>query len=89
MAAYKHLACRATSPLALWRSGRGLSCIGASPEAAGRHPPDLSAASLLRLPATITLSCGEAAARLRAKLRIEGKEYVVEDGDAMHFRFNV
>ena len=23
------------------------------------------------------------------KLRVEGKEYVVEDGDVMHFRFNV
>jgi ribosome-binding ATPase len=31
----------------------------------------------------------EAAARDKGKLRIEGKEYVVEDGDVMHFRFNV
>ena len=23
------------------------------------------------------------------KLRIEGKDYVVQDGDIMHFRFNV
>ncbi|MGK4568758.1 DUF933 domain-containing protein [Flavobacterium sp. 3HN19-14] len=23
------------------------------------------------------------------KLRVEGKEYVVKDGDVMHFRFNV
>ena len=23
------------------------------------------------------------------KFRIEGKEYVVEDGDVIHFRFNV
>ena len=23
------------------------------------------------------------------KLSIEGKEYIVEDGDIMHFRFNV
>jgi ribosome-binding ATPase YchF (GTP1/OBG family) len=23
------------------------------------------------------------------KLRIEGKEYLVQDGDVMHFRFNV
>jgi len=23
------------------------------------------------------------------KMRIEGKEYVVQDGDVMHFRFNV
>ncbi len=32
---------------------------------------------------------GEAAARAAGKLRIEGKEYVVQDGDVMHFRFNV
>jgi ribosome-binding ATPase YchF (GTP1/OBG family) len=31
----------------------------------------------------------EAAARAAGKLRIEGKEYVVKDGDVMHFRFNV
>lgn len=31
----------------------------------------------------------EAACREVGKLRIEGKEYVVKDGDIMHFRFNV
>jgi GTP-binding protein YchF len=31
----------------------------------------------------------ESAARENGKLRIEGKEYVVQDGDVMHFRFNV
>lgn len=31
----------------------------------------------------------EAACRDNGKLRIEGKEYVVADGDIMHFRFNV
>ncbi|MBS1635200.1 MAG: redox-regulated ATPase YchF [Bacteroidetes bacterium] len=31
----------------------------------------------------------EAACRDNGKLRIEGKEYVVADGDVMHFRFNV
>lgn len=31
----------------------------------------------------------EAACREVGKLRIEGKEYVVSDGDVMHFRFNV
>lgn len=31
----------------------------------------------------------EAACRENGKLRIEGKEYVVKDGDIMHFRFNV
>ena len=31
----------------------------------------------------------EAGCREAGKLAIEGKEYVVEDGDVMHFRFNV
>ncbi|MDT3416194.1 GTP-binding protein YchF [Brevibacillus aydinogluensis] len=30
-----------------------------------------------------------AAAREKGKYRLEGKEYVVQDGDVMHFRFNV
>ncbi len=32
---------------------------------------------------------GEARAREAGKLGIEGKDYVVRDGDVMHFRFNV
>ncbi|TWB21247.1 hypothetical protein FBZ89_105117 [Nitrospirillum amazonense] len=32
---------------------------------------------------------GEAGAKDAGKLRIEGKEYVVQDGDIFHFRFNV
>ncbi|MDI6901304.1 MAG: redox-regulated ATPase YchF [Anaerosomatales bacterium] len=32
---------------------------------------------------------GEKGAREAGKLRVEGKEYVVADGDVMHFRFNV
>jgi GTP-binding protein YchF len=31
----------------------------------------------------------ESACRENGKLRIEGKEYLVKDGDVMHFRFNV
>ena len=31
----------------------------------------------------------EAACRENGRLRIEGKEYLVQDGDVMHFRFNV
>ncbi|MFN9545260.1 MAG: redox-regulated ATPase YchF [Alphaproteobacteria bacterium] len=31
---------------------------------------------------------GEAGARDAGKLRLEGKDYVVRDGDVMHFRFN-
>jgi len=32
---------------------------------------------------------GEQGAKEAGKLRLEGKEYVVQDGDVMHFRFNV
>jgi ribosome-binding ATPase len=32
---------------------------------------------------------GEAGAREAGKLRLEGKEYLVREGDVMHFRFNV
>jgi ribosome-binding ATPase len=31
----------------------------------------------------------ESACRDAGKLAIEGKEYIVDDGDIMHFRFNV
>ena len=36
----------------------------------------------------ITLK-SEAACREAGKLGVQGKEYIVEDGDIMHFRFNV
>jgi ribosome-binding ATPase YchF (GTP1/OBG family) len=32
---------------------------------------------------------GESAAREAGKLRQEGKDYVVKDGDVLHFKFNV
>src|ERR687884_2222767 len=32
---------------------------------------------------------GEQGAKEAGKLRLEGKEYVVRDGDVIHFRFNV
>lgn len=32
---------------------------------------------------------GEQGAKEAGKLRLEGKEYIVQDGDIMHFRFNV
>ena len=30
---------------------------------------------------------GEAGAKEKGKMRLEGKDYVVQDGDVMHFRF--
>jgi GTP-binding protein YchF len=36
------------------------------------------------------IACGsEAKCREQGKLRLEGKEYIVQDGDVIHFRFNV
>jgi len=36
------------------------------------------------------IACGgEAGAKEAGKLRVEGRDYVVRDGDVMHFRFNV
>jgi ribosome-binding ATPase len=32
---------------------------------------------------------GEAGAKEQGKLRLEGKEYIVKEGDVLHFRFNV
>jgi ribosome-binding ATPase YchF (GTP1/OBG family) len=32
---------------------------------------------------------GESGAKEKGKLRLEGKEYEVNDGDVMHFLFNV
>ena len=32
---------------------------------------------------------GEAGAKEAGKWRLEGKDYVVQDGDVIHFRFNV
>jgi len=35
-------------------------------------------------------ACGsEAGAKEKGKMRVEGKEYVVQDGDVMNFLFNV
>ncbi len=32
---------------------------------------------------------GEAGARDAGRLRLEGKDYIVKEGDVLHFRFNV
>ncbi|NOR51866.1 MAG: DUF933 domain-containing protein, partial [Gammaproteobacteria bacterium] len=32
---------------------------------------------------------GEQGAKEAGKLRVEGKDYIVKDGDVLHFRFNV
>jgi len=32
---------------------------------------------------------GESGAKEAGRMRLEGRDYVVHDGDVMHFRFNV
>jgi len=32
---------------------------------------------------------GEAGAKEAGKFRLEGKDYIMQDGDVVHFRFNV
>ena len=39
--------------------------------------------------ADIDAHCTEAALRTAGKIRTEGREYVVQDGDVMFFKFNV
>jgi ribosome-binding ATPase YchF (GTP1/OBG family) len=63
-----------------------------APQAAGAIHTDFERgfikAEVVRIEDFLALG-SEAAAREHAKLRIEGKEYVVQDGDVIHFRFNV
>src|SRR5262249_1683000 len=45
-------------------------------------------AEVIRIDDLLTLG-SEAKCREQGKLKLEGKEYVVQDGDVIHFRFNV
>ena len=71
-----------------WTVRRGAS----APEAAGVIHTDFQRgfikAEVIRFEDLVTLG-SEAAVKAAGKLRIEGKEYTVADGDVMHFRFNV
>ncbi|MFY7837999.1 MAG: redox-regulated ATPase YchF [Novosphingobium sp.] len=63
-----------------------------APEAAGEIHSDMQRgfirAETIAYDDFVTLG-GESAARDAGKLRQEGKEYVVKDGDVLHFKFNV
>ena len=71
-----------------WTITRGMS----APQAAGVIHTDFEKgfikAEVISYNDFITLG-SEAACRDNGKIRIEGKEYIVQDGDVMHFRFNV
>ncbi len=63
-----------------------------APQAAGVIHTDFERgfikAEVIRIEDLLELK-SEAVCREKAKLRTEGKDYVVQDGDVMHFKFNV
>jgi len=71
-----------------WTVAKGAS----APQAAGRIHTDFEK-GFIRAEVTAFadyLACGgESGAKAAGKLRLEGKDYVVCEGDVMHFRFNV
>jgi len=71
-----------------WTVARGAT----APKAAGRIHTDFEK-GFIRAEVTAFedyLACGgESGAKAAGKLRLEGKDYVVCEGDVMHFRFNV
>lgn len=71
-----------------WTIRRGMK----APQAAGVIHTDFERgfirAEVIKLADFLRLG-GEAACKAAGKMSVEGKEYVVHDGDVMHFRFNV
>jgi len=71
-----------------WTIQRGMT----APQSAGKIHTDFERgfikAEVIWWEDLVTMKT-EAAVRAAGKLGIEGKEYVVRDGDVMHFRFNV
>ncbi len=71
-----------------WTIKKGMTC----PQAAGVIHSDFEKgfirAEVMKYNDYTTLG-SEAAVKEAGKFKVEGKEYVVEDGDIMHFRFNV
>jgi GTP-binding protein YchF len=69
-----------------------IRCGAKAPEAAGVIHTDFEKgfikAETVAYADFDTLS-GESGARAAGRLRIEGRDYTVQDGDVMHFRFNV
>ncbi len=68
-----------------WQIRRGLS----APEAAGTIHTDFERTFIRAeiIPFDEYIACnGEAGAKAKGKLRVEGKDYVMQDGDVTHFR---
>ena len=71
-----------------WTIPRGTK----APQAAARHPHRFRKGLHPRRdhPYVDFVACGgEQGAKDAGKMRLEGADYVVQDGDVMHFRFNV
>jgi ribosome-binding ATPase len=71
-----------------WTVRRGAK----APEAAGTVHTDFERGFIRAevIPYATYVRLGtEAAAKTAGEMRVEGREYVVQDGDVMHFRFNV
>ena len=71
-----------------WTTHRGAT----APEAAGEIHTDFQkgfiAAETIAFDDFVA-GGGEQGAKESGKLRLEGRDYVVQDGDVVHFRFNV
>jgi ribosome-binding ATPase YchF (GTP1/OBG family) len=77
-----------SSELRAWTVSKGTP----APRAAGKIHTDMEKGFIRAevLSFSDFMTCGsEHAARERGVLRSEGKEYLVQDGDIIHFRFNV
>jgi ribosome-binding ATPase YchF (GTP1/OBG family) len=71
-----------------WTIPRGTRAPGAAGVIHGDFERGFIAAECTAQDDYVALN-GEAGAREAGKLRVEGKEYVVKDGDVLLFRFNV
>jgi GTP-binding protein YchF len=71
-----------------WTVRRGAT----APQAAGRIHTDFEKGFIRAETAAYAdyiAGQGEAGAKAAGKLRLEGRDYIVQEGDVMHFRFNV
>jgi GTP-binding protein YchF len=71
-----------------WTIRRGTKAPGAAGVIHTDFERGFIRAEVIKFTDYVTLK-GESGAKAAGKLNVEGKEYVVEDGDVMHFRFNV
>ena len=86
-------ACTSTTPRGRRRSGRGQSRWGEGAPGCGRDPHGLRARGFIRAEVysvdDLVHYKTEKAIKEAGKLRVEGKEYVMQDADVVHFLFNV